>query len=157
MAAESLREASSAAPGATVEGAAVGAGTQHAAALHHFFEQLLSKLLFDESPVELVEPSADALCDLQPIFLPSPCIFQAPFWTHRQPPNLWVYRLALVLADEGSFSTLVSQLLTRCPDESCATRLQVSILFRETAIPCLKTDDFDKCCFLYQCRRTLAY
>ena len=98
MAAESLREASSAAPGATVEGAAVGAGTQHAAALHHFFEQLLSKLLFDESPVELVEPSADALCDLQPIFLPSPCIFQAPFWTHRQPPNLWVYRLALVLA-----------------------------------------------------------
>jgi hypothetical protein len=32
--------------------------------LHHFFEQLLSKLLFDESPVELVEPSADALLAL---------------------------------------------------------------------------------------------
>lgn len=32
--------------------------------MHHFFEQLLSKLLFDESPVELVEPSADALLAL---------------------------------------------------------------------------------------------
>ena len=29
-----------------------------------------------------------------------------------------------MLADEGSFSQLVAQLLTRCPDEACASRLQ---------------------------------
>lgn len=58
------REASSAAPGATVEGGLVRPGSQHSAALRHFFEHLLNRLLFDESPIELVEPSADALLAL---------------------------------------------------------------------------------------------
>ena len=58
------REASSAAPGTSVEGGLVGPGSQHSAALRHFFEHLLNRLLFDESPIELLEPSADALLAL---------------------------------------------------------------------------------------------
>lgn len=57
-------EASSAAPGTSAEGALVRPGSQHSAALRHFFEHLLNKLLFDASPIELVEPSADALLAL---------------------------------------------------------------------------------------------
>jgi hypothetical protein len=58
------REASSAAPGTSAEGGLVSPGSQHSAALRHFFEHLLNRLLFDESPIELVEPSADALLAL---------------------------------------------------------------------------------------------
>lgn len=58
------REASSSAPGTSAQGVLVRPGSQHSAALRHFFEHLLIRLLFDESPIELVEPSADALLAL---------------------------------------------------------------------------------------------
>jgi len=49
MAAETLKHSTSA-----DQSAVVATGSQHAQALRHFFEQLLTKLLFDDAPVELV-------------------------------------------------------------------------------------------------------